>query len=403
MGNQKDWIVRVIEETTPGTTPAGSMQATVWNSFGPQSGGGPGRQASGGVSPDQQIYDNPATYTEVALQGSAPSIYNNAPAFRSAICGQAGGYSAAVTVTGSDIAAVVSGNKLTKVAGGWSTFGIGDIVQVDGLTTNGTSFVALIGSAPTSTDLPFAWPTLLAEAAGASVTVKHLGRVRIGSDFVTLTVEQWHTKIAKGDVYRHCGLTDWTWGFDIPNPPQESFSLLCGSRPEKITAQLANATTAAPARSVHNSNTHFGYKAGAAYGGGFRYSGTLFTPTALRIKKFEHKLTRPVKTSGGAGDFGPMSAYTDGLLDLTVTLEVMRDSAAAETLHADRRNIDTVASIGFAMIDPGGKKWYRYYPALQFLEGGDSGLNQEGEDFLTFPMKAKSDGVIGMFQDTLLG
>lgn len=398
----KDYEVRMIPEETPGTTPAGAMQLMVFDSFSPD-GDGPERVATGGVSPDQQVYDNAPTTTATSISVEAPSFYDHYKLMQAAVLGQAG-HSAAVTVTGSDISAVVSGNKLLKGAGTWGALAQYDIVEVRGLTTNGAAFLAMVSGTPTATDLPLDadWKTLQAEAAGAAVTVEYRGRLRYGSLLQTFSVELWHTKGGYGWVYSNVGVGDWTWGFDIPNAPKNSFTLTCGRVPEKITTRLANATTAAPTdRSVHSSTIHFGRQAAPDWGGQFRYNGTVYDPTELRIKKFEWKSPRTLNTSGGAGAFGPLSLSSDGLIEAMVTLEVFRDSAAAEVLLADRQDLDAVVSIAHGLVTPSGKKEVRHWPTLQNLKGGGGGLAQDGEDTLAFNYKAKVFPGVGMYQSFL--
>lgn len=399
----KDYDVRFALEATPGSTPAGALQSLVAETLTP-SGIGPDRTPTGGVSAQQFTFDNAATTTQTTLALAAPSLYSHLGPFRAACLNQPLAYGSPVTVTGTDIAAVVSGNKLTKVAGTWSTLAKYDIVWVSGQTTNGTGYVAMVSGTPTSTDLPLTWKTLSAESAGASITVKYVGRLVMGSTFTTVAIETWHPVGGYGRIYNLVGVSDWTWGFTIPTEPKESFSLTCGMIPVYESSQLVNTTTPAPARYVHNSNQHFGAKLLTGAGMGFRYGGVEHAWPDLRIRKLEHKVTHPVNTSGAAGVFGPVSAYSDGMIKIDFTLEVMRDSVLAETMVNDRETLGTVASIGFGMIDDNGQKLYRWFPALQYVKGSEGGLTQQGEDFLTFPMVAKADpNGQGMMREFLLG
>lgn len=403
----KDYRVRFALEETPGITPSGALQSLVADTLTP-SGIGPDRAPVGGVSPDQMTYDNAATTTETTLALAAPSLYSHLGPFRAAALNQPAGYGSGVIVTGTDIAAVASGNKLTKAAGTWGALAKNDFVWVTGLTTNGAAFLARVSGTPTSTDLPFdtAYKTLLAESAGATVTVKYAGKLVMGTTYTTLAIETWHPVGGYGRLYNKVGVSDWSWSMDIPNPPKESFSMTCGRIPAYAESALGNGTTAAPTRAVHNSNVHFGAKLLTAGGLGFRYGGVLYPydTTGLRIRKLDHKVAHPVKTTGGAGEFGPLSSFSDGMIKMDITLEIYRDCAAAELLAQDREDLATVTSIGYGLIDDLGQKIYRYFPAVQFLKGTEGGLAQDNEDFLAFPMVAKADpNGQGMFREFLLG
>lgn len=423
MSNLKDNAGRFGPEPTIGGAITDGLQSLIATTFKPSGGSGPKRTASGGVNPTQQVRDNVAEYAPASLALTTPSVYSAHAPFRAAVCGSPSSYSggaivtydAGFSTTASDITAVASGNKLAKGAGTWAAFPALSVVKVTGFGggagKNPASFVALVQTAPGSgANLQFLWPTLVDETPPGSVTVSYVRQLRMGSTLQTFLFEIFNAVNGYGTSYSTVGVKDWTHTVDIKTAEcTEVFNFVCGASPVPITAALGNATIPFPAVFVHNSNVHFGYKVAPSFGGMFRYNGTMFSPGSgsgqLRINKIEHKVTRNVADSGGIGNFGPLSLYTDGFLEVMLTLEVMRDSAQAEQMLQDRENKDFVASIGFALIDGSGQKLYRYYPALQYDTGDATlGIAQQGEDYVTFPMKARLDTTMNsMFQETLLG
>ncbi len=423
MSNLKDNAGRYGPEATPGAAVTDSLQAMIATTFKPSGGSGPKRTASGGVHADQMPRDNVAEYAEATLSLASPSLYNHLAPFRAAICGQPSTYSSGLISTyaagfstaASDITAVATGNQLEKGAGTWAAFPTLAVVQVTGFAggagKNPASFAALVKVAPgSSANLQFLWPTLVDETPLGSVTVEYLSHLRMGSTLQTFFFEIFNPVVSYGNQYSTVGVKTWTHTMDIKTAEiAESFDFVCGATPVPITVAATNTTTPAPGVFIHNSNVHFGDKTHPSYGGMFRYNGTMLSPGSasgqIRINKIEHKMTRNVASSGGLGNFGPLALYTDGMVELMLTIEAMRDSAAAEQMLQDRENKDFVANIGYCMIDGNGKRLYRYYPALQY-DTGDStvGVAQTGEDTISFPMKAKLDLVSGtMFQETLLG
>ncbi len=396
-----NWIVRRVIETTPGTTPAGAMLAAPYSGFSFTGGGVPTRTQAANVTSTQEVPDNPATYFETNVTADTDALQAHHALELGMLMGQTSAGSG-FTLTATTIAAVASGNKLTSTTGDWATLQAGDVVEYSGDVANPGPFLLLVVSAA-GTDLVVDWKTLVNQSSGASATVKYVGKYRVTSGLVTASYELWNSTIVSGQghVLPRCGVSEWTWGFDIPNPVKQAFKIVCGSKPLDITAQLANTTTAYGAQYPMNSNVHFGRKALPGYGGGFRIAEVL-QPT-IRISKINITGTRPVKTSGGAGTLGPMTAFTDGRCMFKVDFEVYREGAAAEALFVSAKDPDFAASFGWAMIDGNGVKSYMRFPRLQFEKGDPTGLATDGEDMFSFSMVASSANAGGSYQYTLLG
>jgi hypothetical protein len=396
----KDTVVRRVAETTLGVTPAGAMIITPFGKFN-FTGGAPSRSVAMNVAANQLPQANIPETTSYSGSGDSDSLYDHYLTEEANLMA-AVAYSSPITVTGTDISAATSGNKLVKAAGTWGGLARGMAVEVSG--TGFGTYVAKISGTVTATDLPLdaAWKTISIDiASGASVTVKNLGYIRPGTGVVpTNTYEMWNTTGSHGQIITGAAPNEWTWGFAIPKPPTNAFKFIALTNTH-VGARLVNTSTAAAAQYPHNSNLSFGYGLTPSYGGGFRYGGVLLPD--LRISKFTMKLTRPAKTGDAAGYFGPKSLYSDGLYVLTVDMDIYRDTAGAQTILTDTGNIATVASIAFVMVDPNGKKKLFEFQALEPIKGDGDGLKDTGEEMASISFLGKDDGLINMLQLTLLG
>lgn len=395
---KKDYSVRVIAETTQGTTPAGSMLEVPLESFS-FTGQAPDREQAGNVSADQQVPDNIPTTRNPQASAASDVLYDHYKLFEAHCCGVAG-YTSAITVTATTIAAVVSGNKLTGSGTPWVGLEAGDIVRIDGFATNPASFAAKILTTPTGTDLALDpnWITLLAEAAGPSVTVTHKGRLRLGTLAPTMSVELWNANGVVGQIGRGVGISKWGWELPYPTKLKQTFAFTAITI-AAISAQLANATTAAAAQYPMNSNTDFGVALTPTFGGGFRYGGALFDG---RVEKLGFEVNKARKTSGKAGTFGPTAQYSDERYSVPLTLGLYRDHADVEAILVDSTDHTTVTSFDWIMADALGRRKAFSFPQVQFSKGDPGGLAQSGEEMVEFALMAKKDPTVGMLQVTLL-
>lgn len=399
MGASANNQVRYIEESTAGTTPAGSMLVLPFATFDPD--GSITREQAGNVMADRQPTDHIPTEFPVSAQASCDGLYDHYLNLEEAVMGAA--YAAGVTVTGTTISAAATGNKLVHgTTGSWDSFVDGDFVDVSGLTTNGTSFVARVNGTPSGTDLVIdtAWKTLVNESAGATVTVKHAGRGRIGNTLKTGTFELWNSVSSHGQVLRGVGTTSWQCSWPHPNKAEQQFQFT-GMTLARISAQLGNATTSAAAQYPWNTGTGFGHQTAPTYGGGFRYGGTLLPN--LHVAKISFTLANPIKTYGANGSFAYVGIYTDERFSLKVDLSVCRDSSDAEDLIDDAYDIATVASLAFVQVDAAGKKKLFYFPQMQIEKGKPDGLKQNDKEMVELSFVGRKDSVHSLMQVQLLG
>ena len=396
MGSPALNSVRRITETTIGTTPGGGAALVIpFETF--KLNGPIAREQPGNVQANRTPTDNPATDISVTGSGEADVVYADYQTIEEDVMSSV--YSGVVTVTGTDIAAVVSGNKLTKTSGGWSTLAAGDFVTVQGFSTNAASFLARV-TAVTSTDLSLdpAWKTLLAEAASASITVSYGGLIRPATTFRTGTYEIWNAPSSHGSVARGVACTKWDLQVPHPNKCKQSFDLV-GMTYARISSQLANASTVASGNSIWNSNRNFGDTGNAAKGGGFRYGGVL--QTGLRVKNLGFTLNNPAQAYGSAGTLGPVNVTLNERFTLEAKLTVFRDSAGAEDLIDDALDPDTEASFAWTMVDAAGHRKLFYLPRLQPSNQDVTGVQQNDQEMVDLTFMGKVDSVHGLMQVVL--
>ncbi len=397
MSSSSQIRIRRVREATKGTLPAGAMDIVpfaTWKMSGPIQ-----REQPANVSADRLPRDNPAT--DITISGSATSDY---------IYGQYDGlmeevscavFGAAVTVTATDITATVSGNKLVKGAGTWSTLAAGDVVKVTGFATNPAAFIALVTSV-TSTDLALAWPTLVAEAAGPSVTVTYVGKLRQGTTFLTAHYEEFNLASTKGKQWPYVGVNSFGVTVPYPNRCQLDFGFTGGGRMTRLDAALANSSNAASTNPLRNSNIHFGGASVPTQGLGFRYAGVLMPD--LRIQNLKLTFTNPLLAAGGAGALGPQDVSLDQLMSAQLEMTVYRNTADAEALIDDANDPDTVTAIGFGFRDGAGLRDYWHLPQAQPFNEETDGLKQAGREMVMLRWMLRYDATLAsLFQYTKLG
>lgn len=399
MGSSARIQLRRIREVTPGTTPGTNMDIVpyaTWKASSPIT-----RIQPQNVSADRQPRDNPASDRQVSGQATSDYLYAAYdPEFESAFCAA---MAATVAVTATDIEAEDTGNKLIKAAGGWSTLVAGDIVRVTGFVTpNPTTFVALVTSV-TATDLVLAWPDVADEAAGGSITVTYIGRLRLGTTLLTHSYEKLNLSGTKGEHWKYFAVN--SLGLTVPEKGLCSlnFGYSGGdATPVRLTAALGNSSNAASTNKPRNCNVHFGAASFPTQGLGFRYGGVLLTD--LRIQSLKLTLNNPQLALGGVGSLGPTTLDLDQLFNAMLELTFLRTGDSATDLIADSDDVDTVVPIGFGFRDSDGLRDYWYGPAWQPYNEEDDGLKQAGQEIVSLKFMARYDSVSGsMLQYTKLG
>jgi hypothetical protein len=394
--------IRRIRETTPGTTPAGNMLVLPFARY--KVSAPTQREKPDNVRSDRQVTDNPATTRDVSGNASADMHYQDYDGLHEEVMCSV--YSAAATATATTIAAVTSGNKLTHAtSGAWGTAGIvaGDVVRITGLVTNGTDFVALVGAAPSGNDLPLTWPTLLAESAGPSVTVKVVGRCRLGTSLLTATYERLNLATTKGSIDRGIGVNAWDLEFPQPNKARQSFGFV-GLSKTRASAALANASTAAAGYPLVRSNNGLFGGSNAALGIGFRIDGTLLPD--LRVNNLKLSVKNPLLAAGAAGSFGPLDLSLDGEFEVMLSGDFYRNSDDAEDLLDYAADTDSVQDIGFGWIDRAGASGHLQYALMRALQPSDdneSELAKTGREMVSLAWVAKAHDVATMLQLSKLG
>jgi hypothetical protein len=377
--------VRAIREVTPGTLPAGAMLVVPFETMPFKSSFTRGQP--GDVNTHGQAEDNPAENLQTSATGSGDFRFGlrdllREEAFRNTI-------TAAVTLTSTAIAAVASGNKLTRT-GGWGSRAAGDLIWIAGFVTNGALFAGHV-SAVSGDDLTLDWPTLVNESAGPSVTVSDLGQLTVGTSLLTSYWEEWNLKSLKGRQFPGLSATSWDVSVDDPSHWKESFNIVGMQAATRLSAQLANATTAATSRKIFNGNTNTGDKTVLGSQMGFRYGGTLMTD--LIIKSLKFSLTSPKLTESGVGTLGPQSIALDGLFEVKIDLKVLRSGTNVDTLMDDAANPNAEKSFGIGLRDGDGKRVYLWVPKAQPMMGDPDGLKRSGSEMVDFSYVARYDSL----------
>lgn len=402
-GNASAIQVRRIREVTEGTTPAGAMQILPFETF--QISGPVSREQPGNVRADRQIADNPAQ--DIKVSGSAKDDFTYSDyqpliedAFQTTML-------AGVTVTATTISATTTPSLHNTSAGSWAGFTDGDMALVSGFTTNPAVFLVRVSGAPTSSDLNCdtsfgaGGAAFVVEAAGATITVQHAGRYRLGTTMQTATYEEWNTQSLVGKVHRGIGVSKLTLDVPYPNKCALSWSFT-GVTSKTINAQLANSSTPWSGNPIINSNLHFGNSATPAAGFGFRYGtqGSSALAPTIRIKSLKLELDNPLTAEGGAGTLGPIDVSPDKRFTIKLTISVFRNGATAtEQMITDAENSAANLSIGFGFIDGNGHRQYLYLPWVQPQSEKTTGVKQDGREMVDLEYVARNDnGATGMIQ-----
>ena len=388
MSSNSQIQVRRVREVTKGTTPGTAMDTLAFRTFDPDQ--KLTREKPGNVVSDRQVRDNPAVNLEVSAQATSDYIIGPYDGIREDAF--ANTYSTAYTSTGTDVACVASGNKLTKTAG-WSGLQDYSIVKVSGFSTNGAVFYALCGAIST-TDLPLTWPTIVNESAGPSVTVEHDGNLTLGSTLYTATYETFNTASSVGKKWQYLACS--SWGFDMSHPGQitQSFNFVGGKAMTPVTSALGNTSNAVSTNPVLTSGTPFGDGLHPTRGLGLRIADNLMSN--FRVKKLSATLSNPLLADGAAGTFGPVDVTLDGMFELSGSLEVLRNHSTVETLITSANTDTYSASFAWGWVDALGNSELWYLPAVQFSGDKTAGLQQSGRETATFSWMAKYAANHGM-------
>jgi hypothetical protein len=403
------YILSQIRETDPSISPAGNLQAIPFATFDP-SGGDITRQPSKNVSGGQPPANPAQDKSLIAVSATSALLlphYNSL--WEEVMCAPAvTGWSQ----TGTNISAAATGNKLSLATGTWPAgAAVGDIVYVTGFAPpsggNG-SFIAEV-TAKSGTDLSLSTnrKTLITEAAGASITVKLVSRYRLGESFLSSTWQAKHNVTGRGYILRDFSFdtlsVKWSHGSST-SVPEMSWSGSGISRENfgggAAGTVLANAID--PVLTPYNEldcNENFGAKLLSGGGGGLFFGGALFD---VRVQEYDVTITRKRGQSSGGGTLGPISLYINDRFDLKVSLKIAADCNAAWGLLDAASDPTTVASLGHAWRDNGGKLEYWMMPQLDPSKGKPPGLAQTGQSILEFEWMGHADSLRSMFERTVL-
>lgn len=379
---------RRVREVTPGTTPGTAMNVYGFRNLDFEQ--KITREKPGNVESNRQPRDNPAMNLEVSGSASADYLIGAYDDIREDAFAAA--YVAVYTSTGTDVACVASGNKLTKAAG-WGTLASYSLIKVLGFSTNGAVFYGLVGLIA-STDCPLTFPTLVNESAGPSVTVEHDGNLTLGTTLFTATYETINTNTSFGETWPYVACSSWSFDMTHPGQISQAWNFVGGKKNTTISAALGNSSNAQSTNPVLTAGVNFGDGLNPTRGLGIRLADAL--KPNYRVKKLSFNLSNPILADGGAGTFGPMDATLDGMFEATGTLQLLRNHADGETLIANANLESFVASLAWGWVDGLGNSEIFYLPGVQFSGDKASGVSQSGRQTLDFNWMAKTSTNHGM-------
>lgn len=378
--------VRRLREVTNGTLEAGNMLILPFESFNIDS---PiTREQGANVTSHRQPLDNPATDMQITGSAKSDVIYSDYDGMYEE--GFANTFSSAGSMASTSIVAAASGNTLTRGGGAGSFvsegFAVGDIVKISGYTTNGAVFYGLV-SALSATVMTLRWPTLVDETA--SITIKHSGQLTLGTSMLTASYERLNMGTTKGKKNLGVGVSQIVWNYPHPNKLSQSFTLVGMSPTTRITAALANGSSAASGNPAYNSNNNIGDGLNPTRGLGFRINDALIPN--VRFKNLTITVDNPLSAMGGLGALGPQDIALDGRFNVKLDIEAYRNHADAEALIDYAIDQTSVMKIGFGAVDNLGNVMYWYFHRVQPTDEKTSPVAQSGREMINMSLVGSYD------------
>jgi len=283
---------------------------------------------------------------------------------------------AAVQFTGTNIAAVNTGNKLTRT--NWTGVVAGRFVRVSGFSTNAAVFYARV-TAVSGSDLTLSSldVDLVDESAGATVTVDVMPDVVAdGTQLVTMSHELWNSTQSVGQLFSGCAVTEFGYTAE-PRKPVEYSMTASGLLVSEITSATAGTYSngglptgvGVPAGTVPG-ETFFG-GATPPQGLALQFAGA--AAPDLSIAKLGVKAAYGFARGTRLNNKQFAGGARDGRITVTLDIELLSNTAA-EAAYADRED---ATSLKFGAIDSEGNVEIHYFPGLQ----GDlqrSGFSEDG-------------------------
>jgi hypothetical protein len=404
--------ISAIREVTPGTTPGTALQQLPFSTFA-TSGGDVQRVADKTELGSGEVAANIATNLAPAVTAATSALFhrNHDLQWEEVLCNpQTAGWSQA----GTNIAAVVTGNILRLTSGTWPGGAtVGDLVYVSGFappTGGNGNFIAFV-TAKSGTDLSLSTSTktLIAEAAGPSVTVQYVSRFRLGNSLLTSTYQAFHPTGLTGWIARfhsmHSYACKWSHGSSVTVPEVTWAGMGPAASPNlvNITAALGGGNTVTPVTLPlypMDCNTNFGARLLSGGGGGLYYGGALFPN--VRVQDYNVTIARARGTTGAGGTLGDLVTYVDQKFDIKIQLKVPNDCADARALFDAARDPLSLVSLGHAWQSPDGGLEYWLFNALDPSKATRPGLAASGEDVFDLEWMYRTDALHTGFERTVL-
>ena len=247
----------LLEESTPGTTPASAMQLISAGGMPAfkreRSTGAPDFETSGSLTPyPQEIFTDEGSLSIPAT----PLVYRNMVQCHEGV--YASDEVVVAAVTGTDIS--VASNIMNSVASGFGNIKVGDCFHIAFGGSGPTDGVYGPVLLQTASDITFPAGQIANFSAGSTVTIKTYNRLVEGTTFKSYSAEWKATALTtyfEGGTYFVPNSHEWSWsaggGFTT-----ETCSFR-GKKPTKAAATIGTgAATAAPTSAAMNSANRFG-------------------------------------------------------------------------------------------------------------------------------------------------
>lgn len=337
--------LRVVNETNPGETPASNMQIV------PHKGDSgldfePNVQQSQNVNATGEPSQLFTTMTQVKGGYQVDPYYGAHDHFLWSLLKQSA-WGSAFSHSGTGIAAVASGNKLTSTtSNAWNDLAPGDFVRVFGFADN-DPFWARVLSRTTGANPELALDpvdvTLVDEAAGEEVTVMHSGKLILGTTPQYLSIEEAHLDIGQFWINQGCMPGTWNFVADCQQGCSSQFSDFLGLKQDRGSATFGTGTeTAAPGNTIFQVNNGPDHLAVGAVK--LNHATDVWSRLAFTVRS----MTRPIP---GAGIPSGLAAIGKNTLEVSGGIKVYAQGAAFDVGLNDACHDQTYKSIGFVISD----------------------------------------------------
>lgn len=261
---------------------------------------------------------------------------------------QSAGWSSPVTVSGTTIAAVASGNKYTDSGNGFGSIVVGQWVKVSGFVNAANNGLRKVTAAAAG-EITVSGAALVDEAAGQSVTVVQGAQIVNGTTLVTYNLERSYTDLSQ-ELALYLGQAVNGFSMDVPEEGPVTCVLdFIGAQEQSLDSSGGTGYTAAVE--------------GEIFTGGDLTS-LLENQASMGILGVNFRLNNNLRTRKEAGPSGVISIGS-GTIELTGALRAYY----SDSTFYDKYLNETATSIAVALTDPDGNIYLVDMPQVKITDG----------------------------------